>query len=297
LVTFLLGLTLVNFGYGEATRTVTDGLDRQVSLSGNPERVVTTDVPTTEIALDLGLDERLVGVPDLIKHLSYVPELQEKAKKKKKVGKFKMSLEKVAGSSPDLIIIGASSQKGAIKKLEELGATVYAAGSKSISDVKEAILDIGYLTGTKSRAQEIVGKMVYKEVRLKEAVRRLDAKKKVFYTFTDSMYTTGGNTFLGEALELAGLNNVFSGLSGYKKVATEEIIRKNPELILATKDMGLTKEGFKTRVGLKGVQAVEEGNIIFLSQGEDSMINQAGTKIVVGAINLFEKVYDKGLSL
>lgn len=297
LITLLLGLVIVNFGYGNATRTVTDGLDRKVSLSGNPQRVVTTIVSTTEIALDLGLDERLVGVPDLIEYLSYVPELQEKAEKKEKVGGFNLSMEKIAALNPDLVIVGASAQKDSVSKLKDLGATVYAAGSKNIGEVRKTILRLGYLTGTQDRAQEIVGEMIYKEIQLEEAVKGLEEKKRTFYTISERMYTVGRNTFVGQALELAGLDNVFSDLSGYKPVSTEKIIDRNPELIIVTEDMGLSAEDLKNEVGLKNVKAVEEGNVLVLSQGEDSMINQPGTKIVDGAKNLFEKIYDKEVNL
>ncbi len=296
LVTLLLGLTLINLGYGE-TRTVTDGLDREVSLSGNPERVVTTIVSTTEIALDLGLDEKLVGVPDLVKYLSYAPDLQEKAEEKEKVGGFSLSMEKIASLDPDLVLVDASAQKDSVSKLEDLGASVYAAGSKNIDEVRETILEIGYLTWTQDRAQEIVGEMVYKEAQLEEAVRELERRKSTFYTISERMYTAGENTFVGHALELAGLNNVFSDLSGFKPVSAEEIIDRNPGLIIATEDMGLSVEDLKNETGLKNVKAIEEENVLLLSQGEDSMINQPGTKIVDGAINLFEKVYDKEVQL
>lgn len=297
LVALLLVLTVVNFSYASTSRTVTDGLDRKVSLSETPERVVTTIVSTTEIVLDLGLDERLVGVPNLTKYLSYVPELQEKAKQKEKVGGFKLSMEKIAALNPDLVIVDASAQKDAVSKLEDLGATVYAAGSKNIDEVRETILEIGYLTGTEDRAQEVVGNMAYKEVQLREAVSNLEDKKEMFYTISKRMYTVGGNTFVGQALELAGLTNVFSDLSGYKPVSTEEIIERDPELIIATEDMGLSVENLKKEAGLENVKAVKTGNVLLLSPGEDSMINQPGTKIIDGAINLFEKVYDREVNL
>jgi iron complex transport system substrate-binding protein len=297
LVALLLVLTVVNFGYPSTLRTVTDGLDRKVSLSETPERVVTTIVSTTEIVLDLGLDERLVGVPNLTKYLSYVPELQEMAKQKEKVGGFKLSMEKIAALNPDLVIVDASAQKDAVSKLEDLGATVYAAGSKNIDEVRETILEIGYLTGTEDRAQEVVGNMAYKEVQLKEAVSNLEDRKETFYTISKRMYTVGGNTFVGQALELAGLTNVFSDLSGYKPVSTEEIIERDPELIIATEDMGLSVENLKKEAGLENVKAVKTGNVLLLSPGEDSMINQPGTKIIDGAINLFEKVYDREVNL
>ena len=170
LVTILLGLCIVNFGYGDEARSVTDGLGREVNLSTEPARIVTTIASTTEIALDLGLGERIVGVPVLKEYLSYVPDLQAEAKKKEKVGGYSLSMEKIVALDPDLVIVEASAQKEAVDKLEGLGITVYAAVSDSVSQVKKAIVDIGYLTGTQDRAKKVVGSMVYKEYRLKDYV-------------------------------------------------------------------------------------------------------------------------------
>ncbi len=299
--TLLIGLILVLFTVGlvsaQAERTVTDSLGREVTIEEVPERVVTTIVSTTEIALDLGLDERLVGVPDLIQYLSYVPELQEIAEKKKKVGGFKLSIEKIASLNPGLVILDASAQKDMVSKIKDIGATVYAAGSRDIESVRETILEIGYLTGKLDRAQKIVGEIVYKETQLRDAVAKLDEKKSTFYTISKRMYTVGNNTFVGKALQLAGLNNVFGEISGFKPVNTEEIIKRNPELIIATEDMGLTAEDLRKDKGLEEVKAVQNGNVLLLPTGEDSMLNQPGTKIIDGAINLFEKVYDREVNL
>jgi len=299
--TLIVGLVLISFVAGivnaQSGRTVVDSLDREVTVQGVPERVVTTIVSTTEIALDLGLDDRLVGVPDLVQYLSYVPELQKIAEKKEKVGGFKLSLEKIASLEPDLVILDASAQKEMIGKIKDTGATVYAAGSRNIESVRETILEIGYLTGKLEAAKDIVGEMVYKQVRLKDAVGKLEEKRELFYTISKRMYTAGDNTFVGQALQLAGLNNVFGEISGYKPVSTEEIIQRNPELIIATEDMGLSVEHLRQDKGLKGVKAVKEGNVVLLPTGDDSMLNQPGTRIIDGAINLFEKIYDREVNL
>ena len=292
LIVLFASLMVANLASAE-TRTVRDGLGREVSIAGTPERIVTTIVSTTEIVLDLGVDERLVGVPDLVEYLSYVPELQEKAEEKEKVGGFKLSMEKIASLNPDLVIMDASAQKEAIDKIEKMGAAVYASGSKNLDEVRESILEIGYLVGNLDRAQEIVGEMAYRKLQLNEAVRQLEDRKKTFYTISQRMYTVGSNTFVGRALDLAGLDNVFGDISGYKPVSTEEIVQRNPELIIATEDMGLSVEELEKKTGLEKVRAVKEGNVLLLPTGEDSMLNQPGTKIIEGAINLFEKVYGK----
>jgi len=296
-LTLVFGLIVTGTVRAQETRTVVDGLGRELTLEGTPQNVVTTIASTTEIVLDLGLDERLVGVPDLTQYLSYVPELQAKAEDKTKVGGFKLSMEKIASLSPDLVVLDASAQQGTIDKVKNLGATVYAAGSKDMDAVQETILELGYLTGTLERAEKIVGEMVYKQFRLAEAIDELDRKKKVFYTVSPQMYTPGGNTFVGQVLEMAGLNNVFSDVSGFKPVSTEEIVERNPELIIGTEDMGLSEEGLMEEIGSNNVEAVKEKNVMLLSSEDASLLNQPGTKIVDGAINLFESVYGEKVDL
>ncbi|MFW6111490.1 MAG: ABC transporter substrate-binding protein [Candidatus Bipolaricaulota bacterium] len=290
------GLIAAASAHAESVRTVTDGLGREVEVKGVPERIITTLPATTEIAFDLGLDEKIVGVYSDTEYLSYVPKIQAMADEKEKIGSFNLSYEKIASMDPDLVIAGTAQRDDISKIKNVVGATVYVAGKKNIESVYESILEIGYLTGTSDRAQKIVGEMVWKRFRLEAAVETLNERKKVFYTISPEMFTLGDNTFVGEALQLAGLDNVFGEISGYKQVSTEEIVAKNPELILGTKGMGLTVKELKDKPGIEGTKAVKEDNVLFLSNVEASMLNQPGTKIIEGAIKLFEKIYDTEVS-
>ena len=296
LVGLIVGLVGVSFAHAESAKTVTDALGREVEVKDVPERIITTLPATTEIAFALGLNEKIVGVYSDTKYLSYVPEIQSMAEKKEKIGSFNLSYEKIASLNPDLVIAG-SAQKDDISKIKNVvGSTVYVAGKQNIESVYESILEIGYLTGTSDRAQKIVGEMTWKRFRLEAAVETLGEKKKVFYTISPQMFTLGDNTFVGEALQLAGMDNVFGEISGYKQVSTEEIVAKNPELILGTKGMGLTVKELKDKPGIEGTKAVKEDNVLFLSNVEASMLNQPGTKIIDGAVKLFEKIYDTEVS-
>lgn len=296
LVGLIVGLVGVSFAHAESAKAVTDALGREVEVKDVPERIITTLPATTEIAFALGLNKKIVGVYSDTKYLLYVPEIQSMAEKKEKIGSFNLSYEKITSLNPDLVIAG-SAQKDDISKIKDVvGATVYVAGKQNIESVYESILEIGYLTGTSDRAQKIVGEMVWKRFRLEAAVETLDERKKVFYTISPQMFTLGDNTFVGEALQLAGMDNVFGEISGYKQVSTEEIVAKNPELILGTKGMGLTVKELKDKPGIEGTKAVKEDNVLFLSNVEASMLNQPGTKIIDGAIKLFEKIYDTEVS-
>jgi len=296
-VLLLTSLIVFSLVFAVSARTVEDSLGREVTIDGPAESIVATIVSTTEIALDLNLENKLVGITSLTKYLSYVPELQEKAEDIEGVGGFTISIEKIAALDPDLILIDGAAQKDLVEKLTNIGATVYASGAESVEDVKEEILEIGYLAGKLGRAQAIVGEMEYKELMLEAAVSGLERRKRIFYAISKQMYTAGGNTFVGRGLELAGLNNVFSKVNGFKPVSNEEIVNRDPELIIATEDMGLDESTLRDRPGFESITAVKEGNILLLPRSADSMINQPGTKIIDGIINLFELVYERDVEL
>lgn len=290
---------LLSFGValGVSGRSVVDGLGREVTVEGTPERIITTIVSTTEIALDLGLADRLVGITSLTEYLSYVPELQKQAEEIEGIGGFTISLEKIAQVNPDFAIVDGSAQKDMVEKISDMGVPVFATTASDIEEVKRDILEIGYLTGELDRAKEIVGEMEYKEMMLYNAVAQLEERKAVFYTVSEQMYTTGDGTFVGRGIELAGLDNVFSEISGWKPASNEEIVNRNPDMIIATEDMGLDVDSLKKRPGFENIKAVEEGNVLLLPTGADSMLNQPATKIVDGIINLFELAYNKKVQL
>jgi len=285
------------FGFSAPAVTVQDGLDREISLAEPAERIVATLPSTTEMVLRLGLAEKVVGVTSLIDYLAYVPEIQSIAQETEKIGGFEISTEKIASLNPDLVVVGASAQKDLLSRLKKLETEVYAVGSEGVADITEALLELGYLCGVLEEAQEIVGEMEFSRLRLQEAVSGLESRKRTLYIISKAIYTTGENTFQGKLLKMAGLRNVFSDISGFKKVSDEVIVERNPELILSGPHgtVGLTVEDLEERPGFDEIEAVREGEIVFLSKEENSMISQPGTRVIQGAIAVFEKVYGKEL--
>ena len=290
---FLVGYSAI----GE--RVVYDSSDHKVELEQTPGRVITTTPSTTEIGFDLGLSSAIVGVNSLTQYLSYAPNIQSAAEEKEKIGRFNISAEKIVSLKPDLVIADLGTQMELIKKLRDLEINVYAVGSGDLEDIQESVLDLGYLTDKYDRAQDIVARMLFKQFKLEEAVSKLEEKKRVLYIIDDTIYTTGPDTFLGNILEMAGLSNIFSDISGYKKVSDEVIIERNPEVIVSGPQeiVGLTEQKLKNRAGFNNIKAVKDGNIVFLTEEDNSMISQPATMVVDGAISLFEKVYDKKLNI
>jgi len=291
---FLIAIALISFFNPVlAERTVRDGLERAVELDEFPDRIIATMPNTVEIVLDLNLEEELVGVNALTGTLSYVPKLQKIAEEKAKVGKFNVARERVISLNPDLVVVDGGAQPDLVSELSKLGVPVYALKANDVEDVKEAVLELGYLTGRFQRAKEIVGGMEFKRIRLSELVDDLKERKRTLYAIDKTIYTTGGNTFLGKVMQMAGLENVFAELQGFKPVNDETIVEKNPQLIVIAANSGLNMETLKKRAGFKEIEALRQGQVITLDEELNSMISQPGTKILDGAMRLHRLVYGK----
>lgn len=275
---------------------VVDDLGRKVPLTESYYRVITTVPNTTEMALQLGLTDRLVGVYSRKSVLSYVPKLQEVAKGKPGVARFSINLEPTFSLSPDLALIH-SSQKSSISKLENQGIEVYASEPSSIEGIMENLTEIGKLLGKPQSAKDIITHMKASLTKLREAVDHLHHKKSTLYVVDDTIYTTGSNTFLNQILKLSGLKNIFSDVEGWKPVSDEEIIQRNPELILIAANAGLSLKKLNRRSGWDQIQAIQNHSVIQLSSELTSQISQPTPKVVTGAIRLFNLVYNRELSI
>ena len=102
---------------GEAgdRRRFTDGLGRAVSITQNPQRIISLAPNVTEILFALGLESRVVGVT------SYC-DFPEAAKAKDKVGDtLQPNLEKIISLKPDLVVVSTSSQlENLTRRLDQL---------------------------------------------------------------------------------------------------------------------------------------------------------------------------------
>src|SRR6266542_587400 len=107
---------------GEAgdRRSFTDGLGRAVSITPNPQRIISLAPNVTEILFALGLESRVVGVT------SYC-DFPEAAKAKDRVGDtLRPNLEKIVSLKPDLVVVSTASQlENLTRRLDQLAIPVY----------------------------------------------------------------------------------------------------------------------------------------------------------------------------
>jgi iron complex transport system substrate-binding protein len=220
-------LTGMPFMANVAEQTFTDDLKRRVYLAKPARRVVSLAPSVTEILFAVGLDAEVVGVTSFCDYPS-------QAKTKPKIGSSIPNLEAILGLRPDLVVGNKDFiRPDGLAKLEQLKIPVFILSPKTVEDILGHITIVGRLVGHDKEAR-MVGQGL--RDRLNDIRSRMASVKpvRVFYVVnTDPLISVGAGSFIHQMLELAGGENVVGRtVAPYPKVSLEEIIRKNPEVLL-----------------------------------------------------------------
>jgi len=243
--------------------TVTDQAGRNVTITAEPQKIISLAPSNTEIIYALGLEDRLVGVTTYC-------DYPEEALNKPKIGDIiNPDIEKILTIRPDLILaLETAHLKEITPRLEGLGLTVLTLEPQSLEEVLEAITLLGKCTGKDAEASQLVSSMrtrinavTGKTANLPEA-----QKPRVLYMMWHRpVFVVAGGSLQDELIKLAGGINVAQGWGDkVAMVGLEPIIGANPQIILADLGMGigdLILQFARTEPTLAGVDARINGRV------------------------------------
>jgi iron complex transport system substrate-binding protein len=203
-----------------------------LAMMAPPKRIVSLAPSVTEMLFALGLGDRVLGVTT---YCHYPPEVT----KLPKVGTYlKPDIERILSLRPDLVVM----QKTAVHSKKSLGSLpVLELKHDTIADIHDSLTMIGNAAGVPDRAQKL-NASIRAEL---DAVRKRGAGRRptsVMFVVgrtpgaLERIVVVGKASYLGQVIELAGGRNVFADSpAAYPKVSLEEILARNPDVIV---DMG-----------------------------------------------------------
>jgi iron complex transport system substrate-binding protein len=199
-----------------------------------PQRIVSTGPSITEILFELGLGSRVVGVTD---YCNYPPE----AKRIRRIGTWMTpNIEAILESRPDLIIV----QKTGIQdggRFKSLKLNTLLVDLDSLDGITKSIGEIGAATGTQARASQLIARIDRELAAVKRRVAGIAPTRVLFVVgrtpgTLEGLIAAGSRSYLTEVMAVAGGRNIFDDSPvPYAKVLHEEILARNPEVII---DMG-----------------------------------------------------------
>ncbi len=192
------------------------------------ERVVSLAPSLTDMVLELGATDRLVGVLD---GGPRPPELEGLAS----VGRYgQVNLEQVLSLRPDLLLVWPGAVPDAqLVQLKSFGIPLYIADPHRLEDVARQLRELGERLGRQEQGRTLARQFEERLQALRSQYHR-ERPLKVFYqVWNRPLYTLGGNQIISDALGVCGGRNLFADLSlPAPQVSQEAVLARDPEVIL-----------------------------------------------------------------
>ena len=204
-----------------------------------PQRIVSTAPSITEQLYALGLGDRIVGVDRFSR---YPPEVL----RKQKIGDYaNPNLEVIASLRPDLVMIPTNPVKLA-ERLATLRLKVLEIDQEGIAKLYDSFRIVGQATGTVEQAARLTSTVRGQLETVRARAAPLKRTRMMFVVGRtpnrlDGLIVVGQASYLNEIIALAGGENVFrDAVASYPEVSLEEVLARNPDVIVDMGDMADT---------------------------------------------------------
>ena len=274
--------------------TLTDAVGEEVIIEEEPEAIISMIPSNTEIAYELGLGDKMVGVSDFDNY-------PEEAAEVEKIGGQEFNVEKIISLDPDVVLAhesGVAVGEAGLQQVRDAGIPIYVVQeATSFDEVYETISIIGQATGATKEAETLVSDMKAQVAEVKEQASAVEDPKSVFVEVgsTPDIYTTGNGTFIDEMLDIINAENIAADQEGWVSMDPEAIVDANPEVIISTEGAYVPDavEKIKARSGFAEVAAVKEDEVYNV---DSDQVTRSGPRLTAGLMELAKTVYPEVFS-
>ena len=220
----------------EATQiALRDAVGFEHRFAGPVYRITTLAPSLAEMVMEIkGSHQELVGVSE---NSDYPSEV----KKVKTIGPYhRVNVEAVVASHPNVVFATYNgNSESQIKRLQKLGLNVVTVKSGTVEEILESFRIIGKVLDRETHTREIVSSFKKKmsQIRGLTGQKKTGQKKKasrvLFQLGDNPLVVAGGRSFLNEALNLVGGENVYGDLDHrYPRPTWEDIVQRNPDMVI-----------------------------------------------------------------
>ncbi|MGC8501931.1 ABC transporter substrate-binding protein [Desulfurella sp.] len=200
--------------------TIKDDISRTINIS-KAKSIVVLSPAACDILEEIGASNLIVGYTD------YTKKPNAKAKNVGAFGTF--NVEKVISLEPDLVIMPKFIyERYGVKSLSALGINVFVFEPKNIKGIIEDIDKFGLIT---NKIKEAKDKVHLFNAELSKLHHIKLKPRVVFLVWLAPIIVAGHDTFLSNAINVAGGNNIITK-SDWPEVTSEYLIEKNPQFLI-----------------------------------------------------------------
>lgn len=207
-----------------------DQLNRKITLTQTPKRIVSLVPSQTELLVDLGLKESLVGITKFCVHPKNLREEIQVIGGTKKV-----NYDKIKNLAPDIII--CNKEENTFEMVEELQkiAPVWISDILTIADSFEMIHSLGEIFNVSEISSDLVSEMISEKDNFKVFMNDKSLKKAAYLIWKNPYMGVGNQTFIDDVLRLNKFINILKNEnSRYPEVDFEQL--KEADVILLSSE-------------------------------------------------------------
>ena len=257
---------------------ITDSYGKEITLSKEPEKIISAAPNITEIIFKIGAEDKLVGRTNYCDYPESVSTIES-------IGTMRTpDIEKIIGLEPDMVIASTHFNEENSQKLQDAGISVISLYEENdVNGVYTMIETLGTALNRNEEAQETVNEMKDTIGKVTAAVSGLE-EPTVYYVVG---YGAGGdfsapeNTFVGGLIKLAGGNNIVPASDSWS-FTLESLLEADPYIIVVRKG---EKDAFMSADGYKELTAVKEGRVYEI---DNNLIDRQGYRNAEGVLKLAE---------
>jgi len=256
-----------------------DQLNRSIELAKVPIRIVSLVPSQTELLVDLGLEESIVGLTKFCVHPIHF------RKERTIVGGTKqVHFDRIKALKPDIILCNKEENtKEMVEALEKI-APVHVSDIYTIKDTVELIKQYGEIFSIKNKATEISNSLINLVDDFKNYISKRPIKKVAYFIWRKPWMVSGNNTIIHHLLSLNKFENVFANLSRYPEVSISSLLGSNkPDIVFLSSE----PYPFKEKHILELKEFLPQANIL-LVDGE--YFSWYGTRLL-GAFEYFKSLH------
>ncbi|GGF19900.1 ABC transporter substrate-binding protein [Echinicola rosea] len=202
-----------------------DQMDREVTIPVIPQRIVSLVPSQTELLVDLGLEEQLVGITKFCVH-------PKRLRQEKTIvgGTKKFRFEVIDKLQPDLII--GNKEENYKEGIEQLAEKypVWMSDIFNLEDALQMMRQIGHLTNRQEEAAQLI-----KDVCQGFWGGTAQRGTAIYLIWQAPIMAAGGSTFIDEMLTHAGFRNLIAQ-DRYPAVTMAEIKQLKPDCLLLSSE-------------------------------------------------------------
>ncbi|MCH4821655.1 helical backbone metal receptor [Gramella lutea] len=214
-----------------------DQLGRKIELKEFPKRIISLVPSQTELLVDLGLEEYIVGITHYCVHPEYLKKVKTSVGGTKKV-----NMRKLRDLEPDIILCNKEENtKEMVQELEKV-APVHVSEVKTLHDAYHLMEDYGKIFHCEELAEVMINSMAKKAENLKHLVKDLPKRKVVYFIWNKPLMAAGQGTFINEMLQLNNFEN-FLLEERYPETNFKELMKSKIDIcLLSTEPFPFTKD-------------------------------------------------------